>query len=185
MSLKKEDVHISEADYLHEEHRVTEFRNEYVDGEVYAMVGESANHHRLSVNIVTEFSYHLKDIPCDAFHSGFKVKIGTNYFYPDVLVRCDRDNDYYTEEPTIVVEVLSPSTFKYDRSFKVDVYKKISSLIECVIIEQDKCLIEVHQRVGGIWNYAAYTSGDKIQFESIGLTLSVKEIYTDVDNLDL
>jgi len=186
MSLKKEDVFISEADYLHEEHHITEFKNEYVDGYIYAMVGESANHHRLSGNLSTSFHTHLKELSCEVFQSGFKVKVGTRYFYPDVLVRCDNADEYYTEKPTIVIEVLSPSTFKYDRSFKVNAYKKIPSLVECVIIEQNKCFIEVHQRVDeNTWGYAAYGPGDDVHFESIGLTLSVEEIYTDVDNLEL
>lgn len=184
MSLRKEreDVYISEADYLYEEHHVTEFRNEYIDGYVYAMVGESANHHHLSSNISASFHSHLKKSSCNAFQSGFKVKIGAKYFYPDVLVRCDKEDEYCTEKPTIVVEVLSPSTFKYDRMFKVDIYKKIPSLIECVIVEQNKCFIEVHQRIDeNTWNYATYSFGDDVYFKSIGLTLSVEEIYTDVE----
>lgn len=182
MPLKEEDVLISEADYLTGE-ILTEFKNEYIDGHIYAMVGESVNHHRLSGSVYASFYNHLSESSCDVFHSGFKVRVGAKYFYPDVLVACDTEDDKYTENPTIIVEVLSPSTARYDRSFKLSTYKQIPSLIECVIIEQKKCLIEVHQRIDGTdtWSYAAYASGDNIHFKSIDLTLSVDAIFRNVN----
>lgn len=181
MPITKENVCVSEADYWHEEHYVTEFRNEYVDGRIYAMAGESANHNHLSGNMCRRFGNHLESSLCKAFFSGFKVKVGANYFYPDVLVFCDDEHEYYTDKPTIIVEVLSPSTFKYDRLFKVDAYKKIPSLIECIIVEQDKCLVEVYYRRKDVWTHTVYGLGNDVHFKSIGLTLSVEEIYTNVE----
>lgn len=184
MSLRKEDVRISEDEYLRGEHHA-EFKSEYIDGYVYAMVGASANHNCLSVNIVTEFNRHLKGLPCNVFQSDFKVKVGAKYFYPDVLVRCDKKDKFYTEKPTIIVEVLSPSTVRYDRTVKLAAYKQIPSLVEYVMIEQDKCLVEVYHRMDEIWSRTVYGIGNDIHFNSISLTLSVEDIYTDVDNLDL
>lgn len=183
MLLRKEDVRISEADYLHEEHYVAKFKNEYIDGQVYAMVGASDNHNYLTGNMFALIKSHLKGSPCNVFQSDFKVKVGAKYFYPDVLVRCDKQNKFYTEKPILIIEVLSPTTFKYDRSFKVDTYNQIPSLVEYVMVEQDKCLIEVHHRRDKVWNCTVYGIGNDIHFNSIGLTLSVEEIYTDVDNL--
>lgn len=181
--LKKEGTFISEADYLEGE-LYAEFKSEYIDGHISAMVGASRKHNRISSNLVRFFGNHLEEIPCDVFQSDFKVKVGTNFFYPDVLVTCD-ENEYYTEKPTIIIEVLSPSTCNRDRSFKLNVYKQIPSLIEYVMIEQDKYFIEVHQRVSGVWNYKTYTSGDDLHFSSIDLTLSVDAIFRNVNIVDM
>lgn len=184
MSLRKEDTYISEADYLAGE-LCAEFKSEYIDGHIYAMVGASANHSYLAGNVFRFFGNHLENSPCNAFISDFKVKVGARYFYPDVLVRCDNEDEYYTEQPTIIIEVLSPSTRKHDRSFKLDTYKNIPSLIEYVMIEQDKCSIEVYQRTDAkLWNYTVYVFGDEIYFKSVGLTLSVEAIYKNVDNAE-
>ena len=184
MSLKKTDIFTSEAEYLHEEHHHAEFKNEYVDGQIYAMVGASANHNCLAGNLFALIKSHLKGSPCNVFQSDFKVKVGTKYFYPDVLVRCDKKAKFYTEEPTIIVEIISPSTAKYDRTFKTAVYQQIPSLIEYVIVEQDKCLVGVYHRRNKVWNRTVYGLGNDVHFNSIGLTLSVEEIYTDVDDLE-
>jgi len=94
MPIRKEQVFISEEDYLRGENCV-KFKNEYIDGQIYAMVGASANHNYLSLNVASRIRGHLKETPCDVFQSDFKVKAGGKYFYPDVLTRCDKNNDYY------------------------------------------------------------------------------------------
>lgn len=185
MPLRKEQISISEGDYLRGEHHA-KFKHEYLDGQIYAMVGASANHNHLSLSVASRFKNHLRESPCDVFQSDFKVKAGTRFFYPDVVVRCDSDDDYYTEKPIIIVEVLSSTTAKYDRSFKLLTYKRIPSLIEYVMIEQGKCFVEVYRLVSDVcWDYTAYVLGDDIHFKSIGLTLSVEAIYDNVDNIEL
>lgn len=184
MPLKKEQVSISEGDYLRGEHHA-KFKHEYVDGQIYAMVGASANHNHLSLNVASRFKNHLRDSPCDVFQSDFKVKVGTRFFYPDVVIRCDNDDDYYTEKPIIIVEILSSTTAKYDRSFKLLNYKRIPSLIEYVMIEQGKCFVEVYRLIDEVWDYTAYVLDDDVNFKSIGLTLSVETIYDNVDNIEL
>ncbi len=181
MPLRKEQFIISEKDYLQGEHSA-EFKHEYIDGQVYAMVGASANHNHLAGNMFVEIKNHLKGSPCDVFISDFKVKSGTRFFYPDVIVRCDKDNNYYTEKPKMIVEVLSPTTDKYDRSFKLATYKMIPSLVEYIMIEQDKIFVEVYHRVNGIWGYVAYGRGDDVHLKSINLTLSMSSVYASVDN---
>lgn len=182
--LKKEGAFISEADYLEGE-LYAEFRSEYIDGQIYAMVGVSKNHNDISLNLTMLIKSHLEGASCRVFHSTVKVKIGVKYFYPDVFVSCDDEDEYCTEQPTIIIEVLSPSTRNRDRTFKLDTYRQIPSLIEYVIIEQDKCFIEVHQRVSGVWNYKTYTSGDDVHFSSIDLTLSVDAIFRNVNIVDM
>ena len=178
---------ISEQNYLEGE-KLSEIKHEYVDGEVYAMAGASKNHQRLIARLVQKLANHLDNTPCEVFSSDIKVRAdnGKKYFYPDVLVVCSDDNtdDYYTESPRIIVEVLSKSTRKFDNSLKRHVYQAMPSLEEYVLIEQDFVEIEVCRKAE-LWQPMHYYLGDDITFTSIGLSVSVVDIYQRVDNEDL
>jgi Uma2 family endonuclease len=115
-----------------------------------------------------------------------KVKVGSRFFYPDVLVDChfDESKPYYTESPVIIVEVLSKSTRRMDETTKLMSYINIPSLQEYVLIEQDFVDIEVVRRSEG-WQPRHYFLGDQVHFEAINLTLSVEEIYSRVKNEDM
>lgn len=78
---------ISEQDYLDGELH-SDIKHEYIDGDVFAMSGASANHNMLAGNVFGELRNHLKGHPCRPFTSNMKVKLGSKYFYPDVLVDC-------------------------------------------------------------------------------------------------
>ena len=176
---------ISEEGYLQGE-LSSEVKHELIDGRVYAMAGASANHERIAVNISRKFGNHLENSPCEPFSSDMKIKAGSNFFYPDVIVDCnfDESQPYYTETPVIIVEVLSKSTRKTDETIKRIAYLNIPGLQEYVIIEQDIVDIEVVRRSEG-WQPKHYFLGDEITFESIDLTLSVEEIYHRVHNEDM
>ncbi|NQY82150.1 MAG: Uma2 family endonuclease [Alphaproteobacteria bacterium] len=184
MPLEKETL-ISTEDYLNGE-LTSKIKHELIDGYIYAMAGTSKNHERISVNISREFGIHLKNSPCEPFGSDMKVKVDSNFFYPDVMVVCDdkTDNEYYTESPVIIVEVLSKSTRKTDETTKRINYLNIPSLQEYVLIEQDFVDIEV-ARKSEDWKSTHYFLSDEIKFESIDLTLSVEEIYYRVQNDDV
>ncbi len=175
---------ISERDYLDGE-KISEIKHEYIDGDVYAMAGASKNHQRLIFNVCGELYRHLKNTPCEAFSSDIKLRAdkGGKYFYPDVMVVCSNDekDDYYTESPRIIVEVLSNSTRKYDRTLKRQIYQRIPSLEEYVLIEQDRVEIEVCRKSEG-WQSRFYYIDDNITFTSIDLTLPVLDIYSRVEN---
>ncbi|MBF0437687.1 MAG: Uma2 family endonuclease [Magnetococcales bacterium] len=186
MALQAIDGIISEEDYLIGELE-SEIKHEYIDGQVYAMAGVSRNHSILANTISMEFGIHLKGKPCNTHQSDFKVKVGTKYFYPDIVVECEKGgDDYYTESPVIIVEVISPSTRIRDEITKLRAYQIIPSLIEYVLVSQDIVRVMVLKRISGdIWGNKIYALGDSIFFESIGLTLSVEEIYDRVDNEDM
>ena len=95
-----------------------------------------------------------------------KVKVGSNFFYPDVMVVCDdnAENDYYTESPVIIVEVLSKSTRRLDETTKLMSYINIPSVQEYVLIEQDIVDIQVIRRSEG-WLPKHYFLGDEVIFE--------------------
>lgn len=183
MALKESNTLISEEDYLKGEF-ASEIKHEYIDGYVYAMAGAKKQHNRLTATISRKFGNILEEKPCDTYVSDFKIKIGTKYFYPDVMVECgsEHGNEDYTEYPVIIVEVTSESTRKFDRTYKLDIYKTIPSLQEYVIIEQHFAWVDIYKRDGDSWNIQTYRLGDTAHFESLGLTLTVEEIYERVDN---
>jgi Uma2 family endonuclease len=176
--------YITEQEYLDDE-KNADVRHEYADGEIFAMAGAKKNHQRIISNMIIDIGSHLKRTPCEVFSSDVKVRAdnGKKYFYPDILVVCENDdkNDYYAEFPRIIVEVLSDSTRKYDKTFKRQIYQTIPTLEEYVLIEQDRVEIEVCSRASG-WQSAFYFIDDEITFTSIDLTLSVLDIYQRVEN---
>jgi Uma2 family endonuclease len=182
---KKETEWISVADYLQGE-LISEVKHEYIDGFVYAMAGASKNHGRLCVNMYRKLGNHLEGNPCEPFSSDLKIKVGQAFYYPDVTVVCEDngDNEYYTESPVIIVEVLSKSTRRMDETTKKIAYQTIPTLKEYVLIEQDIVDIEVCRRSEG-WVSKHYFLGDEVTFESVRLTLPVEDIYYRVDNDDV
>lgn len=176
---------ISEAEYLAGE-KIADTKHEYIDGEVFAMAGASASHNRIALNVARKLGNHLEDKPCQPYISDMKVKVGTKYFYPDVLVECSglADDSHVTEKPTLIVEVLSKSTRRMDETTKRIAYTQIDGLLEYVLIEQDFVDIEIIRRRTG-WQSEHFYLGDSLTFESIALTLTVEDIYARVNNPEL
>lgn len=194
--------YITEEEYLADE-KVREYKCEYIDGEIYpmadfgkngeihAMASAGKNHQRIISMLSRRLSEHFDNTPCEAFSSDLKVRAdtGTKYFYPDIVVTCEKnsieDEDaYYVQSPRMIVEVLSNSTRSYDKTFKRLVYQQILSLEEYVLIEQDIVQIEICRRSEN-WQSSFYFLGDDVHFESVGLTLSVTDIYQRVENEDM
>lgn len=191
-AISKQDVLISEQGYFDLE-KQTDTRHEYIDGYVYAMVGGSFNHGTLVGAIAGEIRNHLKGKPCRVFSESIKVKIpsiynakDSRYFYPDVVVDCtiEKADGNMLTTPVLVVEVLSASTHKYDETTKFQIYATIPTLQEYVLVEQDFVRIEVQRRRTN-WAVEKYFLGDKINFESLALTLDVEELYQNVDNEEM
>lgn len=185
MALKPAHTHISETEYLEGE-MISDIKHEYIAGEVYAMAGASRNHQRISGNVFTALREHLRNMPCEPFAADMKVKVENCFFYPDVLVVCndEQGDDYYTDKPTLIVEVLSKATRRMDKSIKLTAYKALPSLMEYVLIEQDCVDIEVFRRSTN-WHSEHYFLGDDVALESIGLTVPVSDIYQRVNNEDM
>ncbi len=190
-AVRKLDDKISEAAYFQLE-KQSDIRHEFVDGYVYAMVGGSLNHGTLIGNIAGEARNHLKDKPCRVFSEGIKVKAPaaqqgeSRYFYPDVVVDCsiEKADGNMLTTPVLIVEVLSASTHKYDETTKFQVYASIPTLQEYVLVEQSSAKIEIQRRRSN-WAIEKFFLGDAITFESIGLTITVEEIYERVDNEEM
>ncbi len=185
MLANKNNGFMGVEDYLQSE-LIRDTKHELINGNISAMAGASKNHERLTGNIYAEFRSHLKGSSCETFSSDMKLKVGSNFFYPDVMVVCDdnTENDYYTESPIIVVEVLSKSTRRVDETIKLMSYINTPSVQEYVIIEQDVVDIQVLRRSEN-WLPKHYFLGDEVRFASIDLVLSVEEIYERVQNEDV
>ena len=144
----KQDM--TEQTYLDSE-PYSEFRREYIDGYVYAMAGATAAHNRIAGNVYGEIRNHLKGKPCQPYMSDLRVKVGRQYFYPDVVVDCSSlsDQSTYSESPTLIIEVLSKSTRQTDKTKKLLSYTQIASLEEYVLIDSEIVEIEVLRKHAG------------------------------------
>lgn len=119
--------------------------------------------------------------------SDMKVNAASQFFYPDVMVVCKQDaqeSEYYKKSPISIIEVLSKSTRKNDRTLKRKAYQNIPSLQEYVLIEQDNCEVEVFRKNKN-WQPDYYYLGDKLVLDSIQITFSIEDIYYQVKNSDI
>jgi Uma2 family endonuclease len=165
--------------------RAAEERHEYFDGQVVAMSGASMAHGLIAQNIAAHLYFRLGD-GCRVVQNDLKVQAagGSAYMYPDVLVLCgqpgyiDRKRDVVTN-PTVVFEVLSPSTERHDRTLKATAYRRIESLQAYVFVSQTEPRLEVYaRRTDGRWDCAIYQQhGDTVPLPWLGCELTLAEIY--------
>lgn len=101
-----------------------------------------------------------------------KIKVGQNYYLPDVIVDCGKQDDKYTAtQPIVIIEVLSESTRETDLTIKLRDYQKIPSLQEYVLVEQDFMAVTVYRRVDD-WKAQTYSqSDDLIELKALILQL--------------
>lgn len=179
---------LSEAEYLEIE-RKAEFKSEFYDGEMFAMSGGSRWHSLISANVGGELRQALKGRGCVVFESNLRVKVESTglYTYPDVTVACEEqrfaDDEMDTLlNPTLIVEVLSDSTEKYDRGEKFQYYQLIPSLKEYMLVSQHVARVELFVREGGgTWRlHQAEGLEATITSPTLGLTLELKEIFANV-----
>lgn len=108
-----------------------------------------------------------------------KVKADERYYYPDVVVDCSDTKDNILTEPVLIMEVLSSSTANIDRYVKLQDYQKIPTLQEYVLLEQDFMVVTVYRKADD-WKASIYQKDDDVPLDSIGLTLTMKEVYEEV-----
>lgn len=181
MSVPRKLQRFSVAEYLEAE-KDSPVRHEYVDGQIFAMAGASDRHNRIAGNFYNRLDDHLGDGPCEPFISDMKVWVSeTVYYYPDVVVACDGPgaDEYYRKQPRLIIEVSSPGTERIDRSEKLLAYRQVKSLKEYVIVSQVRVHVEVFRRGrGDRWSSRVLTDhSDELRLESVGLTLTVGQIY--------
>ena len=161
-------------------------RHELIDGRVYAMSGGTRNHSDIAGNFLAIIKPHLRGSGCKTYNSDCRVNIlnTRNYTYPDLSVTCDRrDNSspQYITYPCLIVEVLSDSTEAYDRGKKFEKYRRNPNLVDYVLVSSDEMAIDIyHKNDAGDWLILSYRSGDRVELESIGLSLPIEPFYEEI-----
>ena len=157
-------------------------RYEYLDGELRMLAGGSADHSTIIANITGILYGLLRGSPYKIYSSDMQLQLSeARYVYPDVTVTCDpRDEapeDSKTHYPTVVIEVLSPSTEITDRGKKLLYYQAHPTIQEYMIADSQSIRIETYRREKTRWTFSTYTLEDEVHLESLGIQFSVREVY--------
>jgi Uma2 family endonuclease len=161
-------------------------RHELHRGSMIAMVGERRVHGLIALNIAASLHGQLKGSRCQVFTGSMKVKVGADtILYPDVFVTCDAA-DLRTEQvftaPTVVVEVLSPSTQSYDRDAKFTLYRSLPSVREYMLVDPDTREVQLFRRgADGLFTLHDLTGREQIRLESVGCELLASEVFDGVE----
>jgi Uma2 family endonuclease len=179
---------MTQEEYLAAE-RQAETKSEYFVGEVYAMSGASEEHNLIVTNLIAALATQVRGGPCRVYPSDMRVKVeaGGLYTYPDVGVVCGKsrleDEHFDTMlNPTVLIEVLSPSTEHWDKGQKAELYRRLSSLRELLLVAQDKPeVLRYHRQSERDWLLTEFRGLDqKVELPSIGCTLALADIYLHV-----
>ncbi len=186
------DLSFDQNKYTPEEYleldRQGEYKSEYIDGLLLAMVGASRHHNQITVNIASEMRSQMKGRPCVVYANDMRVKIaGTGmYAYPDIVATCGEPvfEDSHVDtllNPAVIIEVLSDSTEAYDRGTKFAHYRRLGSLREYVLVAQDGICMEHYVRDGERWIFSEIGGLEgSIRLETVGCTLLLSEVYDKV-----
>lgn len=188
MAIPKVEKILTVAEYLKIE-RAAEFRSEYFDGEMFAMSGGTPQHSLVKTNLVSELRDALMDRTCTAYDSDLRIRVSATglYTYPGASVFCEPmefldDQKDVALNPTLLVEVLSPSTEAYDRGKKFEHYRSIAALREYVLVSQEEATVERFLRnADGTWTLTAVSGRDQsLYLPSIDVTLPLAGLYKKV-----
>lgn len=178
-------TYISPEEYLRRE-RLAEHKSEYLNGEIFALAGATEHHNLIAGNIFGELRQQLKGRPCRTYTNDLRVKVADVglYTYPDIIVVCgepqfeDKEVDTLVN-PTVLGEVLSRTTERYDRIAKTTYYRKLDSLVEHLLVAQDEIRVEQYIRqVDGQWLMLELLTLDAVvNLASIGCSLKLGDVY--------
>lgn len=176
---------MSVAEYLAFE-EASAVKHEFVGGEIHAMSGASLAHNRITLNIYSALRAGLHGGPCLIFVADVKVRLEAArdefFYYPDVVVTCHptgRDT-HFLRFPTVVFEVLSPTTETTDRREKLANYRLAQSLEEYVLVAQDRSEVTIFRRATG-WQGEVFTAPEAtVEFQAVKQAMTVAAIYEGV-----
>ena len=174
--------------------RKSETKSEFFGGEIFAMTGASRAHNLIVANIIASLHGQLRKGPCEVYPGDMRVKVEQSglYTYPDVTVACEnpefedgRKDTLLT--PVVIFEVLSKSTESYDRGRKFEQYRMVKSLVDYLLIAQDRVHIEYYTRQSDTsWRFSEIKKSDgTIRIASIECKLSVDSIFEKVHDIHL
>ena len=169
-----------------------DYKSEYVAGDIFAMGGATPKHVLIAGNTAREFGNRLRDTNCQVYSAGLRIQADLDnvYYYPDVVVVCGRPEyrdsrrDTVTN-PLVIVEVLSPTTRNYDRGDKFAHYRRLDSLREYILIDQDACHVEHFVRKEGIWEFSESDDCQgSLVIPTLDIAIALTEIYAKLEFLD-
>lgn len=177
------DHPMSVEEYIEFEER-SEVRHEMINQQLFEMPGATTFHNLICHNIYFIIRQLLKGKACKIFVEGVKVQVSENrdYLYPDLMVTCDeRDahSKYIIKFPSVIFEVISKNSRVYDTVDKFILYKNIESLKNYVLVDSEKCFVEVRERLeNGDWEATTYFLEDaEFPVPALELELSFSAIY--------
>lgn len=190
MAIVAGQLRYSVAEYLRRERESLD-KHEFRDGEIILMAGGSGDHSLISANVIREVGNHLKGKPCRVYDSNLRIRVpGTvTYTYPDASIICgqrDTDPSDPTGEtftnPRAIIEVLSPGTEAYDRGEKFELYRRIPSLQEYILVSQSTPRVEAYvRRPEGSWLLTPISGlTGAIRLHSLEIDLSLSEVYAGI-----
>lgn len=177
--------HFTVAEYLEME-KASQEKHEYFQGEIFSMSGAGINHNRIFSNLFGEICDKLKGKTCEPFGSDMRMHNPNNtlFTYPDISIYCNdvkqsNADDETFIEPTVIIEILSPSTKNYDRGHKFDLYKDIPSLKEYILIDSESISVEAfYLNDKQNWELIEYKAiEDALKFVSMGFEVKLSDIY--------
>ncbi len=169
--------------------RKAEYKSEYINGEIWAMSGASLPHNEIAMNLSVEITSKLQESSCRLFAADMRVQTSaTHYCYPDMVAVCgkplveDKHQDTLLN-PILIIEILSPSTQRYDRGPKFERYKSIESLREYITVAQYEPRIERYLLTeAGAWEPTVVEGLESsIRLDSIGVELALARVYERVE----
>jgi Uma2 family endonuclease len=183
-----EQKYITQDQYLETE-RIALDKHEYYRGEIFAMSGASFRHNQIFKNTYGTLYNKLKGKSCQPYGSDLRIHIPQNtlYTYPDISIICgkpdmtDSANDTITN-PSVIIEILSKSTYDYDKGQKFTLYRDIDSLKEYILIDSLSVRVEHYSKnQDDSWTLKDYrTIEDKLNIETIAEDLLLADVYADV-----
>jgi len=161
-------------------------RHEFHNGEVFAMVGGRRIHERVIANLSRRLGNQLDGSACQVFVAGMKLQLADDtVLYPDVMVTCDRADlraDLAMRAPTLVIEVLSPSTQAYDRSQKFALYRRLASLKEYLLIDPETLRIEGFRREpDDRWMLVDMSQDEVMDCASVGCAVPLAQVFEGIN----
>ena len=165
------------------------YKHELIDNRVYDMTGASRSHNRINLNLAFALTNRLSSKGCDVYGIDIRVQVDrtATYTYPDVVVVCGEPRfrsdvkPDTLENPTLIFEILSPTTELIDRNRKLDQYLEIASLEGYFLVSQDKPRIESYSRQGEGWFYQDWSGlGASLVIDAVSCELPLSDIYSKV-----
>ena len=164
-------------------------KHEWINGQLYAMAGGSFNHATVCTNLSIAAGSRLVGKPCRTLNSEIKVKAenASSSFYPDGVIFCppsrfEGKGDHTLLTPSVIFEVLSPTTKDFDRTDKFRAYRQIETLTDYVLIEPERVFVDHYRRQSDGWLLRNYTRrDDELGFPDLEIVLPLSEIYRDLD----